>query len=253
LGYLIVRVAILSDIHANIEAFEAVLRDLGKRADRILNLGDLVGYNASPNECVELAKNIGMHCIQGNHDQAVCNTKLVDSFNIYARLGVLWTTSVLSEENLRFLCSLPEHYHLTCGPAFHGSPESTFSYIGLHFQAKATLRMLKKGFWGRANLCLYGHTHKRKVWQMDVRGKVAPVEIPADGLIHLNSDEFYLLNPGSVGQPRNGDPRSSYFILDTQENTVCFRLVEYNLSATMKKIIDANLPKLFAQRLMYGT
>jgi len=248
-----VRVAILSDIHANLEAFQAVLDDLEDRTDRILNLGDLVGYNASPNECVELAKEIGMHCIQGNHDQAICNPNLAESFNIFARMAILWTRNALTKENIRFLCGLSEHYHLDCGLAFHGTPESSFSYIGLHFQAKATLRMMKKGFRNKANICLFGHTHKRKVWRMDVRGKVAPVEIPADGLIRLNSDEFYLLNPGSVGQPRNGDPRSSYLIFDTKENTVRFRLVEYNLSATMKKIIDANLPKFFAQRLMDGT
>ena len=88
---------------------------------------------------------------------------------------------------------------------------------------------------------------------MDVRGKVAPVEIPSDGTVKLNEDDFYLLNPGSVGQPRNGDPRSSYFIFDTQDNTVRFRLVEYDLSETIKKIMNANLPEFFAERLVHGT
>jgi predicted phosphodiesterase len=248
-----VRVAVLSDIHANIEAFQAVLHDLGNRADRILNLGDLVGYNASPNECVELARKIQMYSIQGNHEQAVCDPNLAESFNIFARLAILWTRNTLTKENMLFLCNLPENYRVTCGPAFHGSPESTFSYIGLHFQARAALRMLKKGFWGRANLCLYGHTHKRRVWRMDVRGKVAPVEIPADGIVRLNSEEFYLLNPGSVGQPRNGDPRSSYLIFDTEKNTASFRLVDYDRASTMKKIMNAGLPEFFANRLMDGT
>lgn len=85
---------------------------------------------------------------------------------------------------------------------------------------------------------------------MDVRGKVAPVEIPSDGIVRLNEDGFYLLNPGSVGQPRNGDPRSSYFIFDTQDNTLRFRLVDYDLSETIKKIMNANLPELFAERLV---
>jgi len=112
---------------------------------------------------------------------------------------------------------------------------------------------MKKGFWGKAKVCLFGHTHKRKIWYMDVRGKVASVEIPLDGTVKLNEDGFYLLNPGSVGQPRNGDPRSSYFIFDTQENTLRFRLVEYDLSETIKKIMNANLPELFAERLVHGT
>lgn len=247
-----VRVAVLSDIHANIEAFQAVVRDLEHRADRILNLGDLVGYNASPNECVELAKDIGMHSIQGNHDQAACNPILDEGFNIYARYAILWTRNILTKENMRFLSGLADNCHLNCGLACHGTPESTFNYIGLHFQARAILNMMKKGFWDRAKVCLYGHTHIRKVWRMDIRGKVTPVEIPLDGVIRLNSEELYLLNPGSVGQPRNGDPRSSYLIFDTEENSVEFRLVGYDLSATMKKIIDAKLPEFLAERLMDG-
>ncbi|MFC1812230.1 metallophosphoesterase family protein [Thermodesulfobacteriota bacterium] len=247
------RIAILSDIHANIEAFQAVLRDLEDHADRILNLGDLVGYNASPNECVDLVRSIGMHSIQGNHDQAICDQKIAESFNIYAKLAVLWTRTVLTEENTRFLCGLAETSHLSSGLAFHGSPESTTAYIGLHFQARSVLKRMKKGVLGKGNVCLYGHTHKQKVWCMDVRGKVAPVDIPSDGIVRLNKEEFYLLNPGSVGQPRNGDPRSSYLVFDTDEGTVRFRLVEYDISTTMGKIVDAGLPELFATRLMEGT
>jgi len=88
---------------------------------------------------------------------------------------------------------------------------------------------------------------------MDIRGKVAPVEIPLDGMIRLNGDELYLLNPGSVGQPRNGDPRSSYFIFDTENNTVSFKLVEYNVASTIEKIVEANLPEFLAKRLLDGT
>lgn len=247
------RVAVLSDIHANIEAFQSVLNDLDHLADRILNLGDLVGYNASPNECVELAREIKMDSILGNHDLAVCNQSLAEKFNIYAYKAIQWTKQTLTSENARYLESLERSYETPYGLACHGSPEGMLSYIELHFQAKALLKRLKKGFWGQTNVCLYGHTHKRKVWRMDVRGKVAPVEIPADGVIRLNPEEFYLLNPGSVGQPRNGDPRSSYLIFDTNNNTLSFRLVDYDRATTMKKIIAAGLPELFAQRLEYGT
>jgi diadenosine tetraphosphatase ApaH/serine/threonine PP2A family protein phosphatase len=112
---------------------------------------------------------------------------------------------------------------------------------------------MKKGFWGKINFCLFGHTHKRKVWRMDVRKKVAPVEIPKDGIMRLNDEDFYLLNPGSVGQPRNGDPRSSYCIFDTENNSITFKLVEYDILSTMKKIVDADLPEFFAKRLLNGT
>jgi len=246
------RVAVLADIHANIEAFQAVLDDLAHRADRILNLGDLVGYNASPNECVDLARKINMHSIQGNHDKAVCDPNLAESFNIYAHKAILWTKDTLTEQNTRFLCSLAESYMATCGLACHGSPEGILSYVELHYQARTILKNMKKGFWGQTNTCFFGHTHKRKIWRMDVRGKVAPVEIPANGVLSLNKEEVYLLNPGSVGQPRNGDPRSSYLIFDTDDNTVNFRLLDYDRSATIKKIIAANLPEFFAKRLIDG-
>ncbi|MFC1828315.1 metallophosphoesterase family protein [Thermodesulfobacteriota bacterium] len=246
------RVAVLSDIHANIEAFQAVLHDLEGRADRILNLGDLVGYNASPNECVDLARDVDMHSIQGNHDQAVCHPGLAEGFNIFAQKAIIWTRNELTAKNTRFLFDLTENCHIDSGLAFHGSPESTFSYIGLHFQAKATLRMMKKGRLGKTNVCLFGHTHIRKVWRMDIRGKVAPLEIPPDGLVRLHNDEFYLLNPGSVGQPRNGDNHSSYLIMNGKEKTAEFRRVEYDIPKTMKKIVAVGLPKFFATRLLDG-
>jgi predicted phosphodiesterase len=247
------RVAVLSDIHANIDAFQAVIGDFKRGIDRILNLGDIVGYNASPNECVELAREIGMYSVLGNHDQAACNPVFAENFNIFARNAILWTRNNLSRENIQFLGGLEKNYRLSCSLACHGSPDDISSYIALPFQARATLKRMKKGYWGNINVCLFGHTHKRKAWRMDVRGKVAPVEIPLDGVIKLNGEELYLLNPGSVGQPRNGDPRASYFIFDMENRTVSFKLVEYNVASAIKKIMDANLPEFFAQRLLDGT
>jgi len=248
-----VRIAVLSDIHANIEAFQSVVNDFENQADRILNLGDLVGYNASPNECVKLAREIGMQSIIGNHDQAACNPALAENFNIFARNAILWTRDNLTHENMQFLGDLEKNHRLSCCLACHGAPDNTSSYIALPFQARATLKKMRRGRWGQMKVCLYGHTHKRKVWRMNVRGKVEPVEIPLNGLIRLNEDELYLLNPGSVGQPRNGDPRSSYFIFDTETNTLSFKLVKYDIASTIKKITDANLPDFLAKRLLGGT
>jgi diadenosine tetraphosphatase ApaH/serine/threonine PP2A family protein phosphatase len=145
------------------------------------------------------------------------------------------------------------NHRLFCAIACHGTPDDPDSYIALPFQARTALKKMKKGVWGKISMCLFGHTHKRKVWRMDVRGKVAPIEIPLNGMIRLNEDEFYLLNPGSVGQPRNGDPRSSYFIFDTETNTVSFKLIKYNMASTIKKITDASLPEFLAKRLLDGT
>jgi predicted phosphodiesterase len=248
-----VRVAVLSDIHANIEAFQAVVDDFDNKVDQILNLGDIVGYNASPNECVKLAGDIGMKSIMGNHDQAACNPVFAEDFNMFARNAILWTRDNLTLESNQFLSNLEKNHHLSCGLACHGSPDSINSYITLPFQARATLKKMRKGIWGKLNVCLFGHTHKRKVWRMNVRGKVAPVEIPLNGKIRLNGDELYLLNPGSVGQPRNGDPRSSYFIFDTEVRTVSFKLVKYDIASTIKKITEANLPEFLAKRLLDGT
>jgi predicted phosphodiesterase len=248
-----VRLAVLSDIHANIEAFQAVVNDFENQADRILHLGDLVGYNASPNECIKLSRDIGMHSILGNHDKAACNLAFAENFNIFARNAIFWTRKNLTHENIQFLNDLEKNHLLSGGLACHGSPEDTSSYISLPFQARTTLKKMRKGVWGKINVCLFGHTHKRKVWRMDVRGKVSPVEIPLNGSISLRGDELYLLNPGSVGQPRNGDPRSSYFIFDTETNTVSFKLVEYNVASTIKNITKAKLPEFLAKRLLDGT
>jgi predicted phosphodiesterase len=247
-----VRIAVLSDIHANVEAFQAVVQDFTQQAENILHLGDMVGYNASPNECVELARKFHVDTIKGNHDHAVCHPEFAENFNIYARSAALWTRQHLTPENIQFLSKLEKTLSMPYGLACHGTPTSMSGYVELHFQAKSILKGMKKGVWGDTRVCLYGHTHKRKVWRMDVRGKVAPVEIPPDGVIQLNGEEFYLLNPGSVGQPRNGDPRSSYFIFDTEKNTVSFRLVQYDLDSAMEKIMHTELPEFFASRLMYG-
>lgn len=246
------RVAVLSDIHANLEAFQAVVNDFKNQVDRILNLGDIVGYNANPNECIKLAKDIRMRSIMGNHDQAACNPAFAENFNLFARNAILWTRDNLTRESIQFLDGLEKNHRLSCGLACHGSPEDTSSYIALPFQARVTLKKMRKGIWGRINVCLFGHTHKRKVWRMDVRKKVAPVEIPLNGMVKLNGDELYLLNPGSVGQPRNGDPRSSYFIFDTETHTVNFKLVEYDVESTIKKINQASLPEFLAKRLLDG-
>ncbi|MBW2227422.1 MAG: metallophosphoesterase family protein [Deltaproteobacteria bacterium] len=175
-----------------------------------------------------------MHSIQGNHDQAACNPIFAEGFNILARSAILWTRNNLTDKNIHFLNGLEESRRLSCGLACHGSPENTASYIALPFQARAILKKMKKGIWGKINFCLFGH-------------------IPPDGTIRLNDEDFYLLNPGSVGQPRNGEPRSSYCILDTEKNSVTFKLVEYDILSTMKKIVVADLPEFFAKRLLNGT
>ncbi|MEJ2656445.1 MAG: metallophosphoesterase family protein [Desulfobacterales bacterium] len=134
------RVAVLSDIHANIDAFQAVVGDFEHRIDRILNLGDLVGYNASPNECVELGRDIEMHSILGNHDQAACYPAFAENFNIFARNAILWTRSTLSLENIKFLGDLEKNYRLSYSLACHGSPDDISSYIALPFQATSKRR-----------------------------------------------------------------------------------------------------------------
>ena len=241
------RLAVISDIHANIEAFQAVFHDLEHRTDSILNLGDLVGYNASPNECVEMARDIGMHSIQGNHDQAACNLDIAESFNIYARKAILWTRNALSEDNIRFLNGLSKSSNLTCGLACHGSPESTSSYIELHFQARATLKMMKKGFWGKTNVCFFGHTHCQGIFSQ--KGPQAPGK---DGLFTLEEGELFFVNPGSVGQPRDGNARAAFAIYDTERRTVELIRVDYDKKTTAEKISQAGLPMFLAERLMMG-
>jgi putative phosphoesterase len=246
------KLALISDVHANLEALEAVLQSIEQEGvDLILNLGDLVGYNANPRECVDLIRQHNVLCVAGNHDRAVLDPALAQDFNIIAYQAVIWSAHQLTGEHKAFLQQLPisrviQDHFLAC----HGTPVSPDAYISHHFQGKRVLNMLHREL-NPVTVCFFGHTHRRAVWYRDVRGKVAQLPI-SEQKFHLEQDNLYLLNPGSVGQPRNRIPLASYAVFDTAEFVLQYKLVPYNIGSAQSKILAANLPPYLAERLAEG-
>lgn len=242
------RYAILSDIHANLEALRAVLGRIAELgADRIVCLGDVVGYNANPNECVDIVRSEEITCIMGNHDAAAGGLEEPDNFNPLARKAVLWTRERISEEDRRFLAGLPRELALEDFFLCHGSIHDTNRYIMDEDDVGDNFAMLDE-IPGRMRICFFGHTHRKAVHAG--QGK-------ADGPSFTNTIPIaggarYLINPGAVGQPRDGDPRAAFLIYDARESMVFFHRVEYDITACQDKIIRAGLPLRLAERLSTG-
>jgi len=245
------RLAVIADIHSNLEALERVLAQIDlEGVEAILNLGDLVGYNASPNECLELLQGRLVWSLAGNHDLAFLDPERAQSFNIIAYEALRWGREQIRPEFLQFLRDLPlvqerPGSFLAC----HGTPTSTDTYIAYHFQGKRVLNHLRQ----RSDLrvCFFGHTHRRALWYRDVRGKVALRPVSADQM-KLSPEEHYLINPGSVGQPRDGNPEAAYAIFDDQELSIQFKSTPYDIAGAQRRILAAGLPPFLAERLAQG-
>lgn len=242
--------AIISDLHGNLEALQAVLDDASRKVDAIVCLGDIVGYNANPRECLRLVRETCALVIAGNHDQAACGVRPYDDFNDWARQAMDWTRAQLSAAEMAYLRGLPCTAPFGEGwLAAHGSPRHTDEYLfderGFTnaFDSLAGLRPEARG-------CFVGHTHLPMVWTRGADGRVTPVEVPPR-TVTLDATRRYMVNPGSVGQPRNGNPLAAYAILD-EAASVELRNVPYDVDAAQEKIYDAMLPPLLAERLAIG-
>jgi diadenosine tetraphosphatase ApaH/serine/threonine PP2A family protein phosphatase len=246
------RYAIISDIHANIEALQAVIEHAKPQVDQFVCLGDIVGYNASPNECLQLMRELCEVIIVGNHDQATAGTRTYDDFNSYAQAAIDWTKTQLDAEAITFLANLtPTAVFGTHNLAAHGSPRHTDEYL-LHPQAiqQNFAYLIKK--MPKIHCCFVGHTHVPMIWQCSEERIVSPVEKIKSDTVRLDPSRRYIINPGSVGQPRHGDPASSYLILDDEALTATFCAVPYDIATTQDKIYDALLPIPLAERLEVG-
>lgn len=246
------RIAIISDVHSNIEALNAVVDDIDKEdISLVVNLGDLVGYNASPKECVELVRKRQIMSILGNHDRAATQLKFAEGFNILAYQAVVWSAKTLSVDHKQFLDGL-QHTKVLWNRylLFHGAPENPDAYIFYLFQAKKVFNYMRKKTPG-VRIGFFGHTHHRAVWQRDVRGKVSKVEISEDHLL-LDAEQMYLINPGSVGQPRQKQWMASYLVFTNEPEAIHFRSVAYDVHSAQNKIREAQLPEYLAERLEAG-
>lgn len=245
------RLAIIADIHSNFEALESVLAQiLREGVEVVLNLGDLVGYNASPNECLELLQSHRWVNLAGNHDLALLEPERAKNFNLIAYEALMWSREQIRPELLRFLQALPLTQELAGRfLACHGTPTSTDTYIAYHFQGKRVLTQMNNQT--RLKVCFFGHTHRRALWYRDIRGTVTLLEISQPEVL-LKREGHYLINPGSVGQPRDGNPEAAYAIFDAEEFSIHFKSVPYDIAGAQRRILTAGLPPFLAERLAQG-
>ena len=238
------RLAVLSDIHANLAALDAVRDDLPD-VDEIWACGDIVGYGAQPNEVIRRLQEMGARSVMGNHDGAALGTVDVGWFNPDAARAIAWTAEVADDNTRSYLASLPEVRREGELTAVHGSPrDPTWEYITGAQAAAENLDAFD------TRLCLHGHTHVPVIFRAD-EGRMEIVSATPDESISIQGGRL-LLNPGSVGQPRDGNPASSYLLLDTEAGVAEFRRVRYDIAATQALMREAGLPPRLVERLSYG-
>ena len=241
------RYAILGDIHGNLVAFKAVLQDLEKRGgfDIIWCLGDMVGYGPEPHACIELLQQYQHVCIAGNHDWAA--VELIDTidFNEDAALANQWTAQQLTEADREYLKSLPLRTSEGNFTLVHGSPrEPTWEYLFSIKAAEENLEFFDTPF------CLVGHSHVPLVFEQSAEG-MRLRKLRPGASIELG-DNRRIINPGSVGQPRDHDPRASYALYDSDMNIIYYYRIEYDIEATQQKMEQEKLPEFLILRLSHG-
>lgn len=240
------RVLVISDIHANLTALDTVLKDSGS-VDAVWCLGDLVGYGPDPNECVEKIRNLpNLICIIGNHDAAALKIIDAESFNPEARNALIWTRNTLTESNKIFLGSLKERAIWENVTITHGSPrQPIWEYI-------LDIRTATQNFeFFSTQICLIGHTHLPVIYTFSGSNNHARFTVPeANQKIAL--PDRSIVNPGSVGQPRDRDPRAAYAIFDTELMLWDYRRVPYDIQSVQDRMKEAGLPERHIQRLSAG-
>ena len=243
------RLAVVSDIHANGDALDAVAREIARlRADRVVHLGDLVGYNAEPERCVAWAADNAVEGVMGNHDAVACGKSDGADFNPVALAAARWTAARLSAGAAAFLARLPDRIAIGDGILLvHGAPSDPDRYLFRLADAEEELAALCAGPGPRVVFC--GHTHLPAAFVRTRRGEVAAA--PPDAL-RLAPGDRAILNPGSVGQPRDRDPRASFLVYDTETGEASWVRVPYDVKACQEKVLAAGLPRFLAARLSEG-
>jgi predicted phosphodiesterase len=240
------RILVISDIHANLTAFQAVLSAAGE-IDAVWCLGDLVGYGPDPNECIDLVRQLpNLICLFGNHDAAALKQIDTDTFNPDARMALQWTIQTLSMQSVAFLESLPDRVVVDQITLSHGSPrQPLWEYILDTRAATANFEHFDTPY------CLVGHTHLPVLYYLPDEQRIARLIVP-DSSMQLTLAPRAILNPGSVGQPRDRDPRAAYAIYEPGQNTWEYCRVPYNISAVQMRMEAAHLPERHIQRLSAG-
>ena len=238
------RFAIFGDIHANLEALNAVLADAeAHQVTDYVCLGDVVGYNANPVECLEIVRQLGCPVVKGNHDEHVSASDELVGFNPLAEEAINWTRNQLNEEDKRWLRELKMVRQVRDFTIVHATLDTphNWGYVFNQLDAAASFN------YQHTALCFYGHTHAPRVYSRDGSMKGAFLD-----RLQIEPAKKYFINCGSVGQPRDGDWRAAYVLYSPEHQTVELRRVEYDIATAQAKILEAGLPKRLADRLALG-
>lgn len=240
------RIAVISDIHANLEAFEQVLIDIGKSdIDTTVCLGDNIGYGPDPEPVVSLIRDHDIPSVMGNHELAVIDQKFLTWFNPLARRSLLKTIDMLSEETIRFIYGLKPFMIYGEYRFVHGFPPDSATTYLFHVAEDELLHAFNQM---KEKICFLGHTHRLEI--IGFNGRSITRSRFTQNVIDLNTADRYIVNTGSVGQPRDGDNHAKYVILDTVKNTIEAKSIPYDIALVVNKIIKAGLPTEHAVRLM---
>jgi len=247
-----VKYAILADIHSNLVAFQAVLQDIESKGgtDEIWCLGDVVGYGPEPHACIELLRQYKHICVAGNHDWAAIGKIDISDFNPYAAQAILWTRQQLGAGDVDYLQGLPQKIIRGDFTLVHGSPRHPiWEYLDPGWLSTKDVEDNFNRF--DTKFCLVGHSHKPIVFQQDSSKDYSVAKIPSEIKLSFEGKRL-IINPGGVGQPRDGDPRASYAIYDGEAQIVYHYRVSYDISATQQRMLEYNLPSPLIERLSYG-
>ena len=239
------RLAIISDIHSNLEAFKEVLADIDRsRIDGLACLGDNIGYGPEPERVINLVRQRDVPCVMGNHELAVMEPRYLDWMNATARESLVMTIELLSADTIDHIRALPPSMTYHGSLCVHGCPpDSVVTYL-----YQLSTRQLKEAFLAmEEKICFVGHTHQLLIISFDGNELVrAPLR---NGTASLHKDHQYIINVGSVGQPRDGNNNAKYVIWDTDSHTIEVRFVPYDIAVTANKIIELGFPEFNARRL----
>lgn len=236
--------AVIADIHANLEAFQVVLDDIQKqKCDRIVCLGDVVGYNANPAECLKIVRDMNIPCVKGNHDEYCSMDENMEGFNPYAEEAIQWTRARLSDDDRKWLKDLKYLRLIANFTIVHSTLDAPqrWGYVFDKLAAAASFT------YQNTNVCFFGHTH-------------VPVAFVRDSIVRggtyskfkVEPGRKYFVNVSSVGQPRDNNPKCGYVVYDLDENTIELRRLDYDIATTQRKIREAGLPERLAERLAVG-
>jgi predicted phosphodiesterase len=238
------RFAIFGDIHSNLEALHAVLADAeSRKCTHYVCLGDIVGYNANPHECVEIIRGLECPVVKGNHDEQASSEVVLENFNPLAEEAINWTREHLTDDDKKWLRELRFVRQVRDFTIVHATLDTPhkWGYVFNQLDAAASFS------YQHTNLCFYGHTHAPRAYVKDSAVKGFPLQ-----RLIVESNKKYFINVGSVGQPRDGDWHASYCIYSPSDRLVELRRIEYDINTAQDKIVDAGLPQRLADRLAMG-